>query len=192
MFDVRASDKPELYVVNTDGSPPKRLPISTLNACYPFWSADGRSIYFSTEPPGAIWKMPSDGGPAVRVTGDQERGNAPQEAADGERVYYDKFKDGQTHAWSASTLGGDERSVSGMPSDVTWVLASRGIYFIQGAPRHFSLNYMNFVSERIHKVADFPGLFAQWGPSFTPDGRTFLLSGIEHSEADIILADDFH
>jgi Tol biopolymer transport system component len=191
VFDVRASDKPELYVVNKDGGPSKQLHTGTLNACYPFWSGDGRSIYFSTEPPGGIWKVTADGGQAVRLTGDHEGGNAPQEAPGGKRVYYYKFTDGHTHAWSVSANGGDERSVEGMPGDVGWVLASSGIYFVQGAPRHFSLKYMDLASRRIYKVADLPGLFSQWGPSLSPNGDTFLLSGIEHSEADIILADGF-
>jgi Tol biopolymer transport system component len=191
VFDVRASDKPELFVVNQDGGPSKQLPTGTVNACYPVWSADGRSIYFSTEPSAAIWKVPSDGGQAVRLTGDHEAANAPQEAPGGKRVYYDKFVNGHTQAWSVSARGGDERLVEGMPGDVSWVLASSGIYFVQGAPRRFSLQYMDLTSQRIHKVADLPGLFAQWGPSLSPNGDTFLLSGIEHAEADIILADGF-
>jgi len=42
-------------------------------------------------------------------------------------------------------------------------------------------------NRRIHKVSDLPGLFALLGASLSPDGHTFLFSGIEHSEGDIVL-----
>jgi Periplasmic component of the Tol biopolymer transport system len=61
VFDLRASDKAELYVVNVDGGPPKQFPTGTSNASNPFWSANGHWIYFSTEKPDSIWKAPVDG-----------------------------------------------------------------------------------------------------------------------------------
>jgi len=43
----------------------------------------------------------------------------------------------------------------------------------------------------VTKIADLPGLFAQWGLSLSPDGHTLLISGIEHVEGDIVLVDGF-
>ena len=51
----------------------------------------------------------------------------------------------------------------GMPADVGWVPARNGIYFINGAPRHYSLNHFDFVTQHVHKIADLPGLFAIGG-----------------------------
>ncbi len=191
VFDVRTADKPELYIVSIDGGPPKRFPTSTPNASSPFWSADGDSIYFSTEPPGAILKAPVAGGNAVHLTAEGEDGSAPQEATDEKRVYFDRVEAGHTHAWSASVNGGDERPVTGMPADISWVPARNGLYFINGTPRHFALNYFDFVTQHVRKIADLPGLFAVWGPTLSSDGRTFLVSGIEHSEGDIFLVEGF-
>jgi hypothetical protein len=87
--------------------------------------------------------------------------------------------------------GCDERPVTGMPADVGWVPARNGMYFIDGAPRHFSVNYFDFATQHIHKIADLPGLFARWGPSLSPDGHAFLFSGIEHSEGNIFLVEGF-
>jgi hypothetical protein len=87
--------------------------------------------------------------------------------------------------------GGDERPVAGAPADVGWVPARTGGYFINGAPRHFSLNYFDIGTRHVHKIADFLYLFALWGPSLSPDGHTFLFSGIEHSEGDIVLVEGF-
>jgi Tol biopolymer transport system component len=191
VFDLRSSGNAELYVVNVDGGPPKRFPTGTINASGPFWSADGRWIYFNTERPDSIWKAPVGGGAAIRLTG-EGGGHSPQESVDGRRVFFYRVEGSQGQAWSASVSGGDERPVPGMPADVTWVPARNGIYFINGSPRHFSLNYFDLIGGHRHKIADLPGLFAIWGPTISPDGHTFLFAGIEHSEGNIFLVEGFH
>ena len=191
VFDVRASGIAELYVVNAEGGPPKLLQVGTPNASNPFWSADGREIYFSTEPSGAIWNAPAEGGAAVRLTGEKGGQFAPQEAADKTRVFFAKYEGGHEHVWSASVNGGDERPVTGLPADIRWVAAKNGMYFVNGDPRHYSLHYFDFSTQHARKIADLPGLFAVWGTSLSPDGRTFLFTGIEHSEGDIVLVEGF-
>jgi Tol biopolymer transport system component/DNA-binding winged helix-turn-helix (wHTH) protein len=191
VFDLRASGNAELYIVNVDGGPPKRFPTGTANASSPVWSADGHWIYFNTERPDAIWKVAVEGGAAVRLTGEGEGRGGPQESVDGARVFFYRVEGGAGRVWSASVNGGDERPVAGVPADVGWVPARTGAYFINGAPRHYSLNYFDIVTQHVHKIADFPYLFALWGPSLSPDGHTFLFSGIEHSEGDIVLVEGF-
>ncbi len=131
-----------------------------------------------------------ESGTAVRLTGEGE-GYSPQESVDGTRVFFYKVESGQGQTWSVPVNGGDERPVTGMPADVSWVPARNGIYFITGSPRHFSLNYFDFITRRVHKIADLPGLFAVWAPTISPDGHTFLFSGIEHSEGNIFLVEGF-
>ncbi|PYT05000.1 MAG: hypothetical protein DMF60_13440 [Acidobacteria bacterium] len=191
VFDLRASSNAELYIVNVDGGPPKRFPTGTTNASSPFWSADGHWIYFNTERPDAIWKAPVEGGAAVRLTGEGEGRAWPQEAVDGTRVFFFKVEGGHGQAWSVSVNGGDESAVPGMSADKAWVPARSGFYFINGSPRHYSLNHFDFVTQHVHKIADLPGLFAIWGTNLSPDGHTFLFSGIEHSEGDIVLVEGF-
>lgn len=190
VFDLRASGNAELYIVNVDGGPPKRFLTRTANASNPFWSADGHWIYFNTERPDQIWKAPVEGGAAVRLTEGQGQ-TTPLESADGTRMFFYKVEAGHTRAWSASVNGGDERPVTGMPADMGWVPARSGIYFVNGSPRHFAFNYFDFVTQRVHKIADLPSLFAIWGPHLSPDGHTLFFSGIEHSEGDIVLVEGF-
>jgi Tol biopolymer transport system component/DNA-binding winged helix-turn-helix (wHTH) protein len=190
VFDVRISGNAELYVVNLDGGPPKPFPTQTANASNPFWSADGQWIYFNTERPDAILKAPVGSGAAVRLS-EGGGGSSPQESADGTRVFFFKVEAQHIRAWSASANGGDERPVTGMPADVGWVPAPGGMYFINGPPRHFVLNYFDFVTQHVHKTADLPDLFAIWGSTLSPDGHTILFSGIDHSEGDIVLVEGF-
>jgi Tol biopolymer transport system component len=190
VFDVRASGKAELYVVNLEGRPPKRFPTGTASASNPFWSADGRWIYFSTERPDIIWKAPVEGGASVRLI-EGEGKIWPQASVDGKRLFFYKMINGHSESWSASVNGGDEQPVAGMPKDTTWAPGQNGIYFVSGYPRHFSLSYYNFGTRGIHKIANLPGLFFVQGATISPDGRTFLFFGIEHSEGDIMLAEGF-
>ena len=176
--------------MNVEGGPPKLFPTGTANASNPFWSGDGHWIYFNTERPDAIWKAPLEGGTSVRLTEENGR-SMPQESADGTRVFVYKGDGAHADAWSASVKGGDERPVIGMPSDTGWVLGRNGIYFLDGASRHFSANYFDFATRHKRKIADLPGLFAVWGPNLSPDGQTFSFTGIEHSEGDLMLVEGF-
>jgi hypothetical protein len=106
---------------------------------------------------------------------------------DGTRVFF--YSEG--NVWSASVNGGDERPVPGVPSNVRWVPARSGGYFIDGGPRHFALHYFDTATQHAHKIVDFPYLFVMWGPSLAPDGHALLFSGIEHSEGDIMLVEGF-
>ena len=78
-----------------------------------------------------------------------------------------------------------------MPADVRWVAAQNGMYFLTGDSRHYSLNYFDFVTQHARKVVDLPSLFVIWSASLSPDGHTFLFTGIEHSEGDIVLVEGF-
>jgi len=190
VFDLRTSGNAELYIVNVDGGPPKRFPTGTANASNPFWSVDGHWIYFNTERPDAIWKVPVEGGTAVRLTEGKGQ-TTPLESADGRRVFFYKIDGEHSQAWSASVNGGDERRVMGMPDDVAWVPGRNGVYFINGSKRHFSLNHFDFATQHVQKIADLPGLFYIGGPNLSLDGRAFLFSGIEHSEGDVVLVEGF-
>ncbi len=188
VFDLRTdAGSSELYIVDLAGGLPRRFLTGRTEATSPFWSGDGHWIYFNTERPHAIWKAPVEGGAASRLTEEGKDQSEPQEAMDGSRVF---FYSGR-YVRSVSATGGDERPVPGVPSDVYWVPATGGGYFVDGGPRHFALHHFDTATQHAHKIVDFPNLFAMWGPSLAPDGHALLFSGVEHSEGDIMLAEGF-
>ena len=195
VFSSRASGIAELYVVNADGGPPRKLATGTPNAVTPFWSADGRWIYFSTETPEAVWKVASEGGTAVRLT--KDRGYYPQESADGERIFY-VVRGDRYHIWSLPINGGDERHEDGMPSlrpqlSAAWAPAQNGIYFIDGFRAQFSVNYFNSSTRHVNRVSELPGLGSVWGGiDASVNNETLLYAGVGHREADIMLVEGFH
>ena len=189
VFDLRPpSGKAEVYFMNLEGGPPRRFFTGTTEAASPFWSADANWIYFDTNRPHAIWKAPVKGGTPIRLTGEGQDRNTPQEAIDGTRVYF--YKD--EHLWSVSVNGGDERPFTGVPTNVSWMPALSGAYFVDGSPRHFALHYFDTATQHAKKITDFPYLFVMWGSSLAPDGQSILFSGIEHSEGDIMLVEGFN
>jgi len=188
VFDLRPpSGKAEVYVMNLEGGPPQRFLTGTTQAAAPFWSRDGNWIYFDSDRPHAIWKVPVKGGMPIRLTEEGQDRNTPQESSDGTRVLF--YKD--EHLWSVSVNGGDERPIPGVPVNVSWMPTLSGAYFIDGSPRHFALHYFETATQHTRKIADFPYLFVMWGPSLAPDGHSILFTGIEHSEGDIMLVNGF-
>ena len=135
---------------------PKAFSYRNDNASGPFWSADGRWIYFNTERPNTIWKAPVDGGASVRLT--SERRPFTQESVDGARVFFYKVDGGHLQAWCKVVSGGDERPVLECPQTYRGVPARNGITSSMRFPRHFSLNYFDFVTRRAHKIADLPSV----------------------------------
>jgi dipeptidyl aminopeptidase/acylaminoacyl peptidase len=187
-FDVRVSGKPQLYIVDRGGGPPKRFDTGTPDAADAVWSSDGRFIYFSTAEPEAVWKVPAAGGAAVRLTAPGGR-LAPMVSGDPARVFFHKRHD-RIEMWSVSTDGGDERPVAGAPSEGwSWTVTPHGMYYMTGMRRHFSLMYFDFATQQSVKVADLPSLFLVGGLDLSNDGRTILFHGIDHSEGDIMLVE---
>ncbi len=60
----------DIYVAPADGSAaPRRLTDSDKNDMWPCWSADSKTVYFTSEREGTatVWKQPRDGGKPVQV-----------------------------------------------------------------------------------------------------------------------------
>jgi Tol biopolymer transport system component/DNA-binding winged helix-turn-helix (wHTH) protein len=189
VFESGASGHSELYVVSANGGRPQRLETGTPNAVSPFWSADGRWIYFATKGPEAVWKVPAEGGVAVRLT---KEGAYPQESADGKRVFYVVGGE-RKELWSVSVNGGDERREEGMPTleyEMSWAPAQNGIYFVDGPPSHLSVNYFDFAARRV-KVWELHSMIVCCGIAVSRNDDTLLFSGIDHLESDIMLVEGF-
>ncbi len=75
----------------------------------PSWSGNGRWIYFGSDRTGTwqVWKLPSEGGPAVQVT--RKGGREAFESPDGKSVYYHKRD--VPGIWRVPVEGGEEAQV---------------------------------------------------------------------------------
>jgi Tol biopolymer transport system component/DNA-binding winged helix-turn-helix (wHTH) protein len=199
VFDSSVSGHAELYVVDANGGPPRRLATGTPNAFSPFWSADGRWIYFATDKPSAIWKVPSEGGSSLLLAKDA---GYPQESADGQRLFYMAGVDLRStgprvffgEVWAIPTSGGNGSRLEGMPprNSHAWAPVQNGIYFIDGSPPRFSLNYFEFSSRSYQRVVELPrSEGVRGGISVSNSGDALLFSSVDHIDGDIMLVEGF-
>lgn len=191
VFTAKASGQIAVYVVPIDGGRPRQIITGTPNALSPFWSGDGRWIYFATEQPNGIWKVPAAGGTAVRLAQD---GTYPQESSDGKRVFY-VAGDREAELWSVSVNGGDEHREEGAPhlvNNVSWSPFSNGIYFIDGPPGQLTVKQFSFSDRKSLPIADVRGItFLCCGIAVNRQNGALLFSGIDRVEADIMLVENF-
>ena len=206
VFSSNASGRAELYIVNSDGSQLRRLSTGTQNALAPFWSADGRWIYFeshwggqagNSQEPAAIWKVPVEGGAAMRLT--KEGRYDPQESMDGTRVFYvvadRQGMERSDQIWSVPADGGDERLETPMATNASWAPAQHGIYFLDGVdvglPRG-RLRFFDFTTKRLQTLAELhSGVVFPEDMSVSRDGRTIFYSQMDLPAADINLVEGF-
>ena len=124
--------KEDIYSISANGGTPRRLTTHPAEDKWPYWSHDGKWIYFSSTRSGReeIWKMPSSGGEAVQIT--RNSGDTPQESPDGKFLYYMKGWPEAVSVWRASVDGSQEVKVlDSVHSEGQWAVGKDGIYFFR-------------------------------------------------------------
>lgn len=195
MFDSYPRDRWEIYVADVAERKPRKLVTNISDIIRPFWSRDGKWIYFRSEDPGrmGVYRCPASGGDAVLVSKDIDGFN-PQESFDGKAVYFASPADKSTLKRVALPgQPGAESEVDGLPrlrNCDLWRLSSSGIYFVSDeAPR--SLRYFDFATRQIRKIFEVDTDFSA-GLSVSPDGRWILYSQARDANGDIMLVEHFH
>jgi Tol biopolymer transport system component len=202
-FDSRPGGNPDIYVIGSEGGPPRRVTTEPSIDIVPSWSKDGRSIYFASDRSGdfRIWKLLSEGGQATQVT--KKGGAVAQESNDGKFLYYAKSYNAPG-LWRVPVEGGEENPVlDAFPQEsrYAWAVADQGIYFIapvkqNAGPRSVIKYFIEFFSFATGRIAPFAPLEKKPdldGPSFavSPDGRWILYSQVDQSGSDIMLVENF-
>jgi len=109
----------EIYLMNIDGSNPRRLTNSNAFNGSPAWSRDGRTIYFYSDREGGafrIWAMDADGGHARALTPKERPGFSPAVMPNGRVAFAEKTMNGFQIA-SVAPDGTDIRVESGTQPD---------------------------------------------------------------------------
>jgi serine/threonine protein kinase/WD40 repeat protein len=183
-----------IWVVNARGGKPRRLTGSNASDdCLPTWSADGRSVYFSSDRDGTrnIWKVPITGGAAVKVT--RTSGFESAASPDGQWLYYTRA-DNTAGIWRVSLASGEETRVPALDAVDTrcWDRSSKGIFYISdGNPA--KLKFFDFETQRVRPIRSMPTqpIPTYRGLSVSPDGRTVLYGHIEEARSNLLLVKNF-
>ena len=75
---------------------------------FPFWSPDGKSLYFASLDQ-HIWKVGLTGGPPTQIT--SYKSDMPQASPDGKFIYFQRASAGRIAVWRSSVDGGDEEKI---------------------------------------------------------------------------------
>ena len=199
VFESLVKDFYRVYIVEAAGGIPRL--VSTFpqaNNGAPNWSRDGQTIYFYSSHesgPYQLWKVPSNGGPPVRVT--TKGGVYAVESADQQFLYYAKLE--QSGIWKMPLGGGAETRVLDQPGDLEnqdwcfWALAPGGIYFLnKSVPPNGRIEFFDFATRQSTPILtlDKPtSLFG--GLALSPDGKSLLFGQSEHNESYVMVVKNF-
>ncbi len=206
---VDGQNRTDLYVVGADGGPLRRLTEDDEREVNPDWSRDGRWIYYASDASGRseIWKIPAAGGTHVQLT--TEGGMDPRESPDGRSVYFLEALSGNpfrvaTTLKRVSVEGGKVSTVLSGVRRGRWDVADTGIVFLTGAAGPApdpatpdALELYSLTDGRTQRLGELPFSVTSRGYSpprvltLSPDGRSVVVSHIDHWERDIVVADNY-
>lgn len=187
-FDSRTEGHPGVYVANTEEWVPRKLRTNIEEMSQPFWSHDGKWIYFiGGADSGRIYRCPAAGGDAEALS--SQAGTFPQESFGGDKVYF------VTNVGSNPTLKmislekpGTESVLEGMPSVnfADWAVLPKGIYFLP--PDKLSLEYFDFATRKVSHIMELSdeGVL---GFSVSQDQRSIVYGRLKQAETDIMVVE---
>jgi tricorn protease-like protein len=193
-YEASSGGNSDVFTVDVSGGTPRQLTFDPAADAVPFWSRDGRWIYFSSTRAGSapdVWRIPAGGGQAVRIT--YHGGYRPQESPDGRYLYYvDRLPPaelvrpiGKARLMRVPVTGGDETAVLDGLTPMWWSVASSGIFFITRDSQSDAIDRYDFhdgKATRVGRLAVPAGLFGGQ-MCVSPDGRSALVTQHEgHSE----------
>jgi serine/threonine protein kinase len=185
--------KDDIYSINANGGVPRRLTDNPAEDKWPYWSHDGKEIYFSSTRSGReeIWKMPSNGGEAVQIT--RNSGDTPQESPDGKFLYYMKGWPNAVSVWRAAVDGSEETKVlDSVHSEGQWAVGRDGIYFFRTPDKLWfsDICFYEFTTDQIRKLFTVQRQLDNH-IAVSPDGRTLLYPQSDESGSVLMLVENF-
>jgi Tol biopolymer transport system component/predicted Ser/Thr protein kinase len=189
-FDSNVTGTPQVYVVSARGGRPERITNNTANEARPSWSHDGSWIYFQSNRSGGnqsfqIWKVPSGGGDALRIT--TSGGYNPVESTDGKTIYYTRMETAPGPLFKTPVEGGNEVQVLDSVNGRSFAVVEGGIYFISQS----RLQYLDFSTGIRKLILTFQKPTPPNTLSVSPDQRWLLYTQVDQSGSDLMLVENF-
>jgi Tol biopolymer transport system component len=199
-FDASVGGNSDIYSIDPAGGQPVRLTSDPVIDVLPWWSRDGRWIYYTSFRSGTlqIWRMPAGGGVATQIT--HNGGFEAQESQDGQYLYYlDRPPPGPTGASGTSRLmrarvdGSDEAVLLSSIRFHLWSVTDRGIVYLARERDADQLLLHKFVDGGLVALGRLPFRVASEPGRLTvsADGRWLLANTVDRQDADLMLLHDF-
>ena len=187
-YDAALAGHPtEIWLVNAEGGPSRRLMDPPLPGFIPNWSADGSWIYFVGKGL-QIWKTKVAGGPAFQMT--HHGGFEGFETFDGKYFYFVR-KLGSPGIWRLPVAGGEEELLPELASVNpfrSWAMARDGIYYAESSSKPL-LKFFRFRDRKTFAVADLPQppQESERGLSVSPDGSLIVYVQLDSIRNEILI-----
>jgi serine/threonine protein kinase/Tol biopolymer transport system component len=180
-----------VYVMDAAGSAPRRITLGPSNEVGPFFSRNGKWLYFRSDRTGRseIWRFPFAGGPREQVT--RNGGYTAYESVDGETLFYTKGRGNSEPLFARLLSGGAERQVLPAVYLKSFFPVAEGIYYI--GPRsgeYYPLEFFQFSSNSSRLLAKIGGYVGE-GLSVSPDRKTILFSKSVSNDAHLMMIENF-
>ncbi len=114
-FQRNIGSKPDIYVMEADGSFQTNLTNSADYDTGPDWSPDGTRIAFASDRAGGalqIWVMKTDGTGLVQLTDTPQLNSTPDWSPDGNRIAFESMRDGQREIYVMNSDGTGQTPVT--------------------------------------------------------------------------------
>jgi eukaryotic-like serine/threonine-protein kinase len=183
-----------IYVVNVNGGPWKRLTSGPYLTEFPFWSRDGRWIYFDLCGPVHcdIWRIPSGGGKPVQIT--RNGGASAFESPDGRFIYYQLGSPPSLTIWRVPVEGGEENKIlDSATTTYMWAVGKKKIYFFATPDQegHSDLMTVDPETGETWKILTVERALYSMNIEVSPDERSILYSQIDEETSDLMLVENF-
>jgi len=108
----------EIYIMDADGSNPRRITNTAGGEDTPRWTADGRQIVYASNATGSyqVWIMNVDGTDAKRLTEGAAFNSQPTVSPDGKSIAFTSTRDGNYEIYVMDLSGANQRNVSKSPA----------------------------------------------------------------------------
>jgi Tol biopolymer transport system component/DNA-binding winged helix-turn-helix (wHTH) protein len=186
----------KVWVIDADGGTPQPITNIKSEQVVPSWSRDGRWINFAAgewDPYSfAIWRVPSSGGPAQRMTSDGT-GRFASETADGTRLVY-QAADADSALMIVPVGGGSSRQLVPCARNAAFGVGAQGVYYVPcetGTHPPLRLLDLNSGEDRLlGRLEQFDQSMDSLGLAISPDGLSILYPRNVNDSADLMLIEN--
>jgi Tol biopolymer transport system component/DNA-binding winged helix-turn-helix (wHTH) protein len=193
VYMQRTGDARTIFVVDVNEREPRKLVTNIADPGNPFWSHDGKWIYFPDY--GAFYRRYyrslATGGETTLVR-DGPKAFATQESFDGTAWYY-ADGDGETRIYREPVKDGHVgpgSAVPGMPflaGDCLWTIGKNGIYFVpDGKPQ--TVTHFDFATQKTKELFTVEKELTS-GLAVSSDERYMLLAQLREIHSEIMLTE---
>ena len=178
-------------MVDATGGAPRLLNREKPHGGTPYWSHDGRWIYYSWTDTGTrqIWRIPAEGGKSVLVR--RNGGYMPVDSPDSKTLYYLKDGRGTGDLFRSGADGSGETGlVRGVAYDGFAVAADRIYYLHQPAIGANEIREFLLATGSDSRVATIDRQITV-GLGLSPDGKSLLFSEVR-ARGSLMLVDNLH